>query len=101
MFHFSGFGLVFVSLKEMILLVSNSTPKTTNYRGYLCYSLIVLFFQLPVWETKILPGKKFIRTEGTFVCACVKRGMRGVHKSRDFCGIFKSNRGNWENLRSK
>ena len=42
-----------------------------------------------------------VLTEGTFVCACVKRGMRGEHKSRDFCGIFKSNRGNWENLHSK
>ena len=38
------------------------------------------------------------RTEGTFVCASVERGARGLHKSRDFRGIIKLNRGCLENL---
>ena len=33
------------------------------------------------------------RTEGTFVCACVRAKKRGVHESRDFHGILKSIRG--------
>ena len=56
---------------------------------------------VPTCSRRIFSPITVPETEGTFVCACVKRGMRGVHKSRDFGGIFKSNRGNWENLHSK